>query len=102
MSLGMLFAIDAMAGTLEPARAVLWCTMGLPLILVLVPPRVVAGPGWIKSRWLVRERTVRTDPLVSVCWTRGGAQRVVLRDTDGGRVEVDPDVSPPIPLCGFW
>ncbi|MFI6352262.1 hypothetical protein ACIBJF_06250 [Streptomyces sp. NPDC050743] len=92
MSLGMLFTIDTWAGTLDPARAVIWCSLGLLLFLVLAPPRVMAAPGWVKSRWLIRERTVRTDRLVSVRWTEGGAQRVVLRDADGGRAEVDPDV----------
>ncbi|MFD3484717.1 hypothetical protein [Streptomyces sp. NPDC058665] len=42
------------------------------------------------SRGLLRERTVRTDRLVSVRWSDGVAQRLIPRDLDGGSVEVDP------------
>lgn len=73
-------------------RILLWTTLATTLFVVLVPPRVRAGAGWLSSRGLLRAHTVRTDRLVSVRWSDGVAQRLVLRDTDGCRVEVDPRV----------
>ncbi|MEU0437473.1 hypothetical protein ABZ153_38915 [Streptomyces sp. NPDC006290] len=90
--LGMLFAFDACAGTLDSARAVVWSILGVLFFFVLVPSRVTAGPGWLRSCWLGRDRVVRTDQLVCVRWAPGAARRVVLRDADGGRVEVDAEV----------
>ncbi|MGW2563228.1 hypothetical protein ACWCXB_29175 [Streptomyces sp. NPDC001514] len=68
--------------------------MGLATLLfvVLLPPRVTAGEGWLASRTLLRKRRVRTDQLVAVRWSDGVAQRLVLRGLDGGRVELDPRV----------
>lgn len=44
------------------------------------------------TRGLVHHRHVRTDRLTSVAWYDGVAQRIVLRDTDGNRLETDPRV----------
>lgn len=90
--LGLLLAVDATAGHLTGPRALLWTGLAALLFLVLVPPRVSAGPGWLSCRGLLRERIVRTDRLVSARWSDGVSQRLVLRDADGGRVEVDPQV----------
>ncbi|MFE6668114.1 hypothetical protein ACFVFH_31720 [Streptomyces sp. NPDC057697] len=90
--LGLLTVVDAAAGHLTWPRALLWTGLAALLCAVLVPPRVRAGTGWLSSRGLLRRRTVRTDRLVSVRWSDGVAQRMVLRDTEGGRVEVDPEV----------
>jgi hypothetical protein len=38
------------------------------------------------------EHSVRTDSLVSIRWFDGVSQRMVLRDTEGNRVEIDPRV----------
>lgn len=73
-------------------RSLLWAALATTLFVVLVPPRVRAGAGWFSSRGLLRADTVRTDRLVSVRWSDGVAQRLVLRDADGCRVEVDPRV----------
>ncbi|MFF4500405.1 hypothetical protein [Streptomyces sp. NPDC001401] len=89
--LGMPFVLDAGAGSLDVARAAVWGTLGVLLFLVLVPPRVTAGSGWLRSCWLGREHVVRTDRLVCVRWAPGAARRLVLRDADGGRVEVDTE-----------
>ncbi|WP_455351949.1 hypothetical protein [Streptomyces sp. SYSU K217416] len=35
---------------------------------------------------------MRTDQLVAVRWSDGVAQRLILRDLHGGRVELDPRV----------
>ncbi|MFF4546067.1 hypothetical protein [Streptomyces sp. NPDC001435] len=88
----MLLAVDTCAGTLNAIRAVLWTGLALLLFLVLAPPRVETGEGWLRPRWLWREHLVRTDRLVSVRWSQRGAQRVILRDADGARIEVGPEV----------
>ncbi|MET4645779.1 hypothetical protein ABID95_005536 [Streptomyces atratus] len=90
--LGLLLAVDAAAGRLTWLRFLLWAALATTLFVVLVPPRVRAGAGWFSSRGLLRAHTVRTDRLVSVRWSDGVAQRLVLRDADGCRVEVDPRV----------
>ncbi|MEE1840923.1 MULTISPECIES: hypothetical protein [unclassified Streptomyces] len=90
--LGLLSAVDAAAGHLTWPRALLWTGLSALLCAVLVPPRVRAGAGWLSCQGLLRRRTVRTDRLVSVRWSDGVAQRMVLRDAEGGRVEVDPEV----------
>ncbi|MBD0746929.1 hypothetical protein BG418_02615 [Streptomyces sp. CBMA152] len=99
MLLGLLLLIDASAGTLTVLRAALWLGLAALLLLVLWPARVSAGPGLLVSHALVRTRVVRTDRLVSVRWTDGVAQRLLLRDADGNRAEIDPQVlinNPPL------
>ncbi|WP_240797270.1 hypothetical protein [Streptomyces sp. F001] len=90
--LALLLLIDWGAGTLTPWRTALWCILAALLFVVLCPPRVSAGAGWLQSRSLLRTRTVRTDLLVSVRCLDGVSQRLVLRDTFGERVEIDPQV----------
>ncbi|WP_326602147.1 hypothetical protein [Streptomyces sp. NBC_01800] len=90
--LGGLLAVDAAVGRLTWLRLLLWTVLATALCVVLAPPRVCAGVGWFSSRSLLRARTVRTDRLVSVRWSDGVSQRLLLRDADGCRVEVDPRV----------
>ncbi|MBD0420499.1 hypothetical protein H0H10_15315 [Streptomyces sp. TRM S81-3] len=90
--LALLLLIDGGVGSLTPVRAVLWGALALLLFAVLYPSQVTAGPGWLASRGLLREQRVRTDLLVSVRCLDGVAQRLVLRDVFGGRVELDPQV----------
>ena len=90
--LAMLLLIDWASGAETLWRAALWCALALLLFLVLCPRRVSAGEGWFASRGLLRTRRVRTDLLVSVHCLEGVSQRLVLRDADGGQVEVDPQV----------
>ncbi|MER6329904.1 hypothetical protein ABT298_11355 [Streptomyces sp. NPDC001034] len=61
---------------------------------------VTAGEDWLASRWLLRERRVRTDLLVSVRCLEGVSQRLLLRDAFGARVAIDPDVLVNNP--GLW
>ncbi|MFD7405948.1 hypothetical protein ACFV7R_25435 [Streptomyces sp. NPDC059866] len=68
--------------------------------MVLCPPRVSAGAGWLRSRALLRTRTVRTDLLVSVRCLDGVAQRLVLRDAFGRRIEIHSQVLVANP--GLW
>ncbi|MCS0635048.1 hypothetical protein NX801_05125 [Streptomyces sp. LP05-1] len=88
----LLLTVDAAAGTLTGPRALLWTVLAALLLLVLVPDRVSARPGLLVSRGVLAERWVRTDRLVSVAWTDGVAQRLVLRDAEDGEVELDPRV----------
>jgi hypothetical protein len=90
--LALLLLVDAAAGALTLRRGTLWAALALLLFAVLYPPRVRAGRGWLSSRGLLRERRVRTDRLVSVRCRDGVAQRLVLRDAFGDRVEIDPQV----------
>ncbi|MET8416947.1 hypothetical protein ABZV41_14705 [Streptomyces sp. NPDC005098] len=90
--LGLLLLIDMSSGRLTGLRALLWVALAVLLFVVLVPPRVTAGEGWMASRGLLRRRQVRTDCLVGVRWSDGVSLRLVLRDLDGARVEVDPRV----------
>jgi hypothetical protein len=90
--LTLLLAVDAVAGGLGTAHTALWTALAALLFAVLLPARVSAAPGRLVSCGLLRERSVRTDRLVSLRWSEGVSQRLVLRDTDGGRVELDARV----------
>ncbi|MFD5513216.1 hypothetical protein [Streptomyces sp. NPDC059761] len=89
---GLLLAVDAVAGCTHWQRVLLWTALGLTLLAVLWPTRVRATPGMLMTRGPLHHRRVRTDRLVSVAWHDGVAQRLVLRDLDGNRLEVDPRV----------
>ncbi|MFD5569159.1 hypothetical protein [Streptomyces cadmiisoli] len=88
----LLLVIDWGAGSLTAWRALLWLGLATLLFLVLCPPRVSVGEGWIASRSLLRTRRVRTDLLVSVRSLDGVSQRLLLRDAFGDRIEIDPRV----------
>ncbi|AZM92319.1 hypothetical protein [Streptomyces sp. W1SF4] len=87
-----LLVVDAGFGTLDPTRGALWTGLAGLLFVILHPSRVSVRTGLLSSRGLLTTDTVRTDCLVSVRWSDGVAQRMVLRDTDGNRVEIDPTV----------
>ncbi|MFJ5265467.1 hypothetical protein ACIQAC_33870 [Streptomyces sp. NPDC088387] len=90
--LALLLVVDAGAGTLTAWRGLLWLALAALLYVVLVPARVTAGAGRLETRRLGRTRRVRTDMLVSVRCLDGVAQRLLLRDAFGNRVEIDPRV----------
>ncbi|MYT23617.1 hypothetical protein GTW69_25590 [Streptomyces sp. SID7760] len=87
-----LFAVDAGSGRLDVTRGVLWAGLACLLFVILLPHRVSVRPGLLSARGLLTKHTVRTDSLVSVHWSDGVAQRMILRDARGSRVEVDPTV----------
>ncbi|MFD7027396.1 hypothetical protein ACFWAR_05085 [Streptomyces sp. NPDC059917] len=87
-----LFALDAGFGRLDVIRGVVWTGLAVLLFVILLPPRVSTRPGLLTARGLLLERSVRTDSLVAVRWSDGVSQRMVLRDTEGSRVEIDPTV----------
>ncbi|KUM99258.1 hypothetical protein AQI95_40195 [Streptomyces yokosukanensis] len=90
--LGLLLVADWAADSLTWWRGALWATLALLLLFVLFPVRVSAGVGWLAVRRLLVTRLVRTDLLTAVRPLDGVAQRLILRDTLGNRVEIDPDV----------
>lgn len=95
----LLLGVDAAAGFGDWQRAAVWTGLGAVLFAVLWPTRVSAAPGLLTTRGLLRRRRVRTDRLAAVVWHEGLSQRLVLTDTLGNRVEVDPRVlaaNPPL------
>ncbi|GAA0318243.1 hypothetical protein GCM10010302_66630 [Streptomyces polychromogenes] len=87
-----LFAVDAASGRLDVTRGVLWTGLALLVLAIMLPPRVSVRPGLLCTRRMLTTDTVRTDSLVSVRWSDGVSQRMILRDTEGRRVEIDPTV----------
>lgn len=88
--LALLLVVDASSGNLTGPLAAAWTALAALLFAILMPARLSAREGHFSSRGLFRERSVRTDRLVSVHWSDGVAQRLVLRDTEGHRLELDP------------
>ncbi|GGZ28165.1 hypothetical protein GCM10010387_21970 [Streptomyces inusitatus] len=86
----LLHLVDLAAGTVELGRTLLWSVLAVLLFAVLYPPRVTAGHHWLCVRGLLGERRVSTDLLTQVARRGGVAQRIVLKDVRGRRVEVDP------------
>lgn len=73
-------------------RGLLWTGLAGVVFVILVPSRVSVRPGLLSKSGVLVEETVRADSLISVRWYDGVAQRMVLRDTEGSRVEIDPTV----------
>lgn len=88
----LLHLVDFAGGTLDALRSGMWSGLALVLFAVLFPPRVTAGHHWLAVRGLLGERRVSTDLLTHVSRRGGVAQRIVLRDALGNRVELDPKV----------
>ncbi|WP_420078759.1 hypothetical protein ACN6AT_05780 [Streptomyces sp. JL4002] len=87
-----LFAADSGFDTLDPTRGAAWTGLAGLVFVILYPSRVSVRPGLLSTRGLLMTDTVRTDRLVSVRWSDGMAQRLVLRDAEGSQVEIDPAV----------
>ncbi|WP_329096207.1 hypothetical protein [Streptomyces sp. NBC_01439] len=87
-----LFTVDAGLGSLDVTRGVLWTGLAGLIFVVLLPPQVSVRPGLLSARGMLMTNTVRTDSLASVRWSDGVAQRLILQDTEGGQVEIDPTV----------
>ncbi|MET8687986.1 hypothetical protein ABZV77_27640 [Streptomyces sp. NPDC004732] len=95
---GLVLLIDWANGTLSPLRVCLWVPLSGLLYLVLHPVRVTAGPGWLAVRGLGRRRHVCTCLLTAVRYSEGVAARLVLSDSLGNRVELDPQLLVDNPL----
>ncbi|MFF7161214.1 hypothetical protein ACFZBP_07445 [Streptomyces sp. NPDC008086] len=97
--LGLLLLVDEAAETFTAARGALWSCLALLLLLVLFPPRVTAGEGWLTVRGVLRTRRVRTDRLVAAYTPGRTGRRLVFLDAYGSRVELDAQVlvaNPPL------
>lgn len=86
----MTLLVDLDAETLTPPRALLWLVVTAVIFTILLPQRVTAGPGWLAVQGLVRRQQVRTDALVAVRQYGDISAHLILRDTDGHRLELDP------------
>ncbi|MFE9016977.1 hypothetical protein ACFYNL_00085 [Streptomyces sp. NPDC007808] len=84
--------VDWDAGTLTALRTLLWLTLAATLFVVLLPPHVTAGPGWLAVQGTLRRHVVCTDALVTVRQYDGVSLHLVLRDAYGHRLELDPRV----------
>ncbi|MFG2456543.1 hypothetical protein ACGFWE_05660 [Streptomyces sp. NPDC048523] len=89
---GALVLLDWGLVGLTAMRLAGWAALAVLFWVVLTPPRVSAQDGGLDSRGLVSRRRVRTDRLVAVRMSEGITQRLVLSDTSGGRLELDPRV----------
>ncbi|MGW7236228.1 hypothetical protein [Streptomyces sp. NPDC054804] len=96
----LLLLVDWAAASSTWWRAALWTALALLLFAALCPARVRAGDGWLTSRRLLRTRRVRTDLLVSVRCLDGISPRLLLRDSSGDRLRIDPQVL--IDNPGLW
>ncbi|MCX4911081.1 hypothetical protein [Streptomyces sp. NBC_00878] len=92
LMLGLLLVFDVGSGRLTSLRLLLWAALAFVLFTVLLPTRVSACAGTLVCQGLLGQRSVCTDRLVAVSRSDGVAQRLVLRDDFGGRVEFDPRV----------
>ncbi|GAA3137568.1 hypothetical protein ACFQ0X_29675 [Streptomyces rectiviolaceus] len=94
----LIVLVDWANGTLDALRGGVWAGLSGLLYLILHPVRVTAGPGWLAVRGLLRHRHVCTGLLTAVRHCEGVAGRLVLCDSLGNRVEVDPRVLAENPL----
>jgi len=88
----LLVGIDAAGGQATFRRVLIWTALGLILLCVLWPTRVLAVPSRLTAHGLLSKRHVRTDRLTSVVLYTGVTTRLLLRDADGCNLEVDPRV----------
>ncbi|MFJ9909765.1 hypothetical protein ACIRVK_44450 [Streptomyces sp. NPDC101152] len=90
--------VDWDAGSLTPLRTLLWISLSAAVCAVLLPPRVTAGPGWLAVRAPWRRRVIHTNALTAVRQYNGVSSHLVLRDTHGHTLELDPRVLTANPL----
>ncbi|MFC3574024.1 hypothetical protein ACFOZ0_12200 [Streptomyces yaanensis] len=94
----MSLLVDWDAESLTPLRALLWVSLSAAVCAVLLPPRVSAGRGWLAVRSPWRRRVIHTDALTAVRQYDGVSSHLVLRDTHGHTLELDPRVLSANPL----
>ncbi|MFC9283424.1 hypothetical protein [Streptomyces collinus] len=85
----MALLVDWDAGSLTVPRGLLWVAMSGAVGVVMLPPRVSAGPGWLAVR-TPRRHVVHTDVLTAVRQYDGVSLHLVLCDVHGHRLELDP------------
>ncbi|WP_244187830.1 hypothetical protein [Streptomyces regalis] len=87
---GALVLLDWGLLRLTVVRAGWWAALAVLLLIILTPPRVSAANGGLDSRGLVTHSWVRTDRLVTVRVSQGVSPRLILTDTSGARLILDP------------
>ena len=90
--------VDWDAGSLTPLRALLWVALSAVVCAVLLPPRVTAGPGWLRVYAPWCRQVIHTDTLTAVRRYDGVSSHLVLRDTHGHTLKLDPRVLTANPL----
>ncbi|MEV6162613.1 hypothetical protein AB0L71_11930 [Streptomyces sp. NPDC052052] len=87
--LGTALVVDAGVYGLALSHALGWTVLAALLLVVLLPARVSVAPGLLTVQGLWVTRTVRSDRLAAVTWPVGTGRRLLLRDEDGARAEID-------------
>lgn len=95
---GTLMLLDWASSELALVRAAGWGALAVLLAIILTPPRVSATGCRLQARGLLAHHRVHTDHLVAVRISEGVAQRLILSDTSGGRLVLDPRVLVANPL----
>lgn len=95
---GALILLDWGLVRLTVTRAGWWAALAVLLFAILTPPRVSVADGGLVARGLLTYHRVRTDRLVTVRMSEGITPRLILTDTSGGRLVLDPRVLVANPL----
>lgn len=95
---GALVLLDWGLVELTAVRLGLWFVLAVLLVVVLTPPLVSAQGSALDVRGLVTRHRVGIDRLVTVRMAEGVTQRLVLVDTSGNRLELDPRILAANPL----
>lgn len=95
---GALVLLDLAFVGLTAVRIFWWAGLSVLLWVVLTPPRVSVEDGELEVRGLVTRHRACTDRLVAVWMAEGVTQRLVLVDTTGSRLELDPRILAANPL----
>ncbi|KKD07725.1 hypothetical protein TN53_12095 [Streptomyces sp. WM6386] len=95
---GTLVLLDWGLVRLTVMRAGWWAALAVLLLIILTPPRVSAANGGLDSRGILTYHQVRTDRLVTIRVSEGVTPRLILTDTSGGRLVLDPRVLVANPL----
>lgn len=95
---GALVLLDWGLLRLTVVRAGWWAALAVLLLIILTPPRVSAADGRLDARGLMTYHRVRTDRLVTIRVSEGVTPRLILTDTSGGRLVLDPGVLVANPL----
>ncbi|WP_411076484.1 hypothetical protein [Streptomyces sp. cmx-4-7] len=87
--LGVSLGVDACVHEPTLLGTAGWIALAALLLVVLLPARVGVAPGLLVVQGLWLTRTVRIDRLTSVSGPEGTSRRLILRDDEGSRAEVD-------------
>ncbi|MFG2523502.1 hypothetical protein [Streptomyces sp. NPDC048527] len=95
---GVLVLLDWGLVRLTVVRAGWWAALAALLLIILTPPRVSAANGGLIACGLVTRQRVCAARLVTVRVSEGVTPRLILTDTSGARLVLDPRVLVANPL----